>query len=391
MKRFSYLPLALLIGSLFFLMSLSKPFQAKLRSFAVGSLAPTYEQLSNVRHLLLKTVFLFKKPAHENVEKKQLILENELLKAQSRGIYEWLTFDQRIDEQIERLKAIEKSPSDKLYWKSFFQRRSEELRKILEIELQAVPAKIVFRDPTAWNSQLWINIGEELNETLGHKVIGLNSPVVVGDAVVGVVEYVGQKFSRLRLITDANLSLSARAIRGSDADRALAVQCKTLKETLETREGLIDQGDKELFFTLLQELQAKLQEKKADYYLAKGEVHGAVTPHFRSSSRSLVGVGFNYDFADNEGPSRELKTGKTLDGSLNFLNQPLLKKGDLLITTGFDGVFPAGLKVGTITEVGDLSDASYSYEIKASPAVSDLVDLSVVFVMPSLDFIPLEH
>ena len=58
MKRFSYLPLALLIGSLFFLMSLSKPFQAKLRSFAIGSLAPTYEQLSNVRHLFLKTVFL---------------------------------------------------------------------------------------------------------------------------------------------------------------------------------------------------------------------------------------------------------------------------------------------------------------------------------------------
>lgn len=386
MRRFSYLPLAGIVFFLFFLMSLSRPLQEKVRSFAISAVAPTYEQLISFRHLLLKTVFLFDEPAKESVENKQLLLENELLKAQSKGVYDWLTFDQRIDEQVERLKILEKGPVNETYWKSFFQRRSEELRKILEIELQAVPAKIVFRDPASWNSQIWINIGENLNQTLGHLVIGKNSPVVVGDAVVGIVEYVGKKFSRIRLITDAHLSLAVRAARGSELDRFLALKCKDLQESLEKREDLLEKGDKELFFTLLKEVQLALNLKKADYYLAKGEIHGALTPEYRTSSNCLQGKGFNYDFADAEGPARDLKTGNVLEKDFGFLNQPMIQTGDLLVTTGLDGVFPAGLKAGLVDKVEPLEEAGFAYEITAHPALASLSDLTVVFVMPPLEF-----
>ncbi len=387
-KRFSYLPLLFLIFSLFFFMSLPKSFQTRLRLFSISSLAPVYEGLSDFRHLFLKTVLLLNGPKNDGIEKKQLLLENELLKAQSKGIYDWLMHDQRIDEQMQRLKnlQIEQTQTNYSYWQNFFRRRSEELKKILEIELQTVPAKIVFRDPANWNAQLWINVGEELNATLGHRVIGTNSPVVVADSVVGIVEYVGQKFSRIRLVTDANLSVSVRAVRGAEADRALALQCKTFKEALSQREDLMEKGDKELFFTLLQEIRSKLLEKKANYYLAKGELHGSLTPAYRTSSRTLSGKGFNYDFADSEGPARDLKTGKVLDEKFAFLNQPLIKKGDLLVTTGLDGIFPAGLKMGLVTEVGHLTDASYCYDLKALPAVLDLMDLNIVFIMPPLAF-----
>ena len=50
--------------------------------------------------------------------------------------------------------------------------------------------------------------------------------------------------------------------------------------------------------------------KKQLIYLAKGELYGSSKPLWRTQRHQLKGTGFNYDFADGEGPARDLQTGK---------------------------------------------------------------------------------
>ena len=79
--------------------------------------------------------------------------------------------------------------------------------------LSSNPCPRHFRSSAAWDHFLWINIGETTNERLGKKAIMKNSPVVVGKSVVGVIDYVGRRQSRVRLITDSGLPLSVRVNR----------------------------------------------------------------------------------------------------------------------------------------------------------------------------------
>ena len=377
MRRVFYFPYVLLIFFLFFILSISPKTTNKMRRLAISSITP---------------LSFFKKISKTSIkknekEKKNLILENTLLKAQTEGVYEWLMFDQRIEEQFQKLKKLSNKPCDELYWKDFFRRRSEELRKILEIELQALPAKIIFRDPSSWSSSIWINIGDKDNDALGRLIIGKNSPVIVNDSLVGIVEYVGKNESRVRLITDSGLVPSVRAVRGNRQDKVLIQTAKALFERVHTRDDIFEsKEEREVFFTLLSKMINSFSKNKVDYYLAKGELHGSSMPLWRGAGRKLKGIGFNYNYSDSEGPERDLKTGKPLKKGFDFLDKAILKKGDLLVTSGMDGVFPAGLKVAIVSEVNDLEEGAYAYDIKAIPTAFGIEDLSVVFVMPPLNF-----
>lgn len=117
-------------------------------------------------------------------------------------------------------------------------------------------------------------------------------------------------------------------------------------------------------------------------YLAKGELHGSSAPFWRSRGISLKGIGFNFDYPDEEGPSRDLKNGRPTGNSAGAI--PLLKEGDLLVTSGLDGVFPQGLLVATVSSIAPLKEGSYAYEIEARPLASNLNDLQAVFILPSL-------
>ncbi len=381
MRKISYLPYVILIVFLFTLFSLPISFTQRIRNYSVSVASPIWMSCDSLRFFIAK-IF---SPKRDKIREKNLQLENSLLHKQIDGVYQWLTFDQRIDEQMEKLKTVSKIQDD-LYWKEFFRRRSDELKQILEVELQALPAKIIYRDPSSWSSSVWINVGEKDNEALGRMIIGKNSPVVVEDSLVGVVEYVGKKESRVRLITDLGLAASVRAVRGQTQDQVLANMLYDLYERLHSREELFDSDEKNVFFKHLGKLIGKLNEKKVDFYLAKGEIHGASNPLWRSYGQKLKGIGFNYNYADIEGPERDLKEGKTLDGSFDFLSGAIIKNGDLLVTTGLDGVFPEGLKVATVTKVKDLPEGGYAYEIEALPTAMQLTSISMVFVMPPKDF-----
>jgi len=307
----------------------------------------------------------FGRPSVENgsAERARLQLENQHLRTQMDHAYEWVLFGQRLGEQFESLKG---EPS---------QKRAGHLRELLLGQLSSLPAQVIYRDPSSWSSSLWVNVGEENNRILGHTLIAKNSPVLAEDgALVGVVDYVGKKQARIRLITDSGLSPAVQICRGAAQNRELAHQLQALLHQLKNRDDLFStEVEKEAFFAQLHHLQERSGVKWEDGYLAKGEVHGSSAPFWRSRGPLLKGIGFHFDYPDKRG---------TLPDSRGEL--PLLKEGDLLVTSGLDGVFPRGLRVGTVTWVEALKEGSYAYEIEVRPSVNHLNDLHTVFILSSL-------
>jgi len=137
------------------------------------------------------------------------------------------------------------------------------------------------------------------------------------------------------------------------------------------------------FISSIKDIRKKLSRSEKDLYLAKGEIAGGSYPLWRCYQNTLKGIGFNYDYPDEEGPARDLRTGKAV-GQENFsFEKPLIQTGDLLITTGMDGVFPAGLHVGVVFHVNDLEDGDYAYSLEAS-TTEDLNELRYLFVLPPI-------
>ena len=258
---------------------------------------------------------------------------------------------------------------------------------IPEPSRDAVAARIIFRSPSTWNSSLWINVGQETNESYEKPLVAKNSPVLVGDCVVGVIDYVGRKQSRVRLITDSGLVPSVRVARGGEQNRALAENVNDLISYIHTHgEFFEDPKEKSYLEEALQKFKYKLFEKRHTWYLAKGEIHGQSHPSWRTDGHILKGSGFNYDFEDEWGPARDLRTGEPLIANKEFKSMPLVKIHDLLITTGMDGVFPPHLKIGTVTKIDLLREGDYSFELEAKPSVGNLDELNWVYVIAPLGY-----
>jgi rod shape-determining protein MreC len=376
MRRISYWPYFFLI--LFFLSVLCLPKESseKMRSVAICSLSPCWRGL----HLLKeKVAFLAMFPfsserrsSETSLEREQLTLENQLLKSQMQSVREWLLHEDRIQAQTLHYQSLVQNAAEG----AFFKRRSQELLRVLELQTCSLAAKVIYREPAFWSSACWIDLGEQSNEKVGKRVVGKNSPVLVGPSIVGVVEYVGRRQSRVRLITDSGLVPSVRAVRGDEQNRYLLEHLDPLILALDLREDLFASKEERMaFLQALYRLQRMLGQPLGDSYLAKGELHGTSQPLWRSRSSLLKGIGFNYDFADAEGAARDLRS-----------PIPLLSEGDLLVTTGLDGIFPPGFRVAILSSVQPLQEGASSYEIQAVPTVGHLDELTHVFVLP-----PYEH
>lgn len=386
MRKVAYLPYLCLLFSLFVLLSLPRKVTEEVRSFAVSSFSPCWR---GVDWMKKKTLFVLSLPLSEkNLERKKFEQEKEtllqelfLLRSQMENVREWLVQESRLQEEMRKYEKLEgnKEGGD------FFRRRAEEIRQILRLGSKALPAKISFRQPSFWSSALWINVGEKHNARLGKQVIGKNSPVILGSSLIGLVEYVGNSQSRVRLITDPSLGISVRAVRGGEQNRYLFDQIQSLLFCLDSRSDLFSSlEEKNGVMALLFQLRKRIEGPSPDLYLAKGELKGYGTPLWRSRQVKLRGVGFNYDFADTEGPARHLLSGQTYENTSTTTPIRLIEKGDLLVTTGLDSLFPAGLKVATVSCVEPLREGASSYEIEAIPLVSNLDTLSDLFVLPPL-------
>jgi cell shape-determining protein MreC len=316
----------------------------------------------------------------------ELQRENQVLLAQLEHLRQWLLCEDRIEQQMQRLKEYEglstTSPA-----KDFYQRRALEMTSLLGLELQALPAKVIFREPATWSSFLWINVGEKHNRALGKKIVAKNSPVLFGGCLVGVIEDVRISQSRVRLITDERLTPSVRSVRGQMQSEQLCTQLQGLVRVLEVRKDLFRSSEEhKAFLSFFDRLKSRLDTDGESRYLAKGILKGNSTPQWRARTTTLSGLGFNYDRSDKEGPAKELRTGRPLHALASGESLALLKEGDLLITSGLDGVLPAGLPVAFVKTVETLKEGSTAYDITAEAAVGSLDHLTSVVVLPAIDF-----
>jgi len=332
--------------------SLSVPVADKMRSWAVGFFTPAWRGAEEVKEYLSdRPIAGAKKRAP--LEESMLQLENQRLKAQLELAKEWIYFEMK----------RQRDPKG-VHFSGF-----------LDLESKAIPAQVIYRDPSSWSSSLWVGVGEEDNRSVGRSIVARNSPVVDGRSLVGVIDYVGKRQSRVRLITDPSLTPSVRVVR-TEQPEEIAPLIDALTDKLKERDDLFG------FASQLQSLKEKLGKKEGEVFLAKGQLHGNGAPFWRSRDPILKGVGFNYDYCDSEGPARELKTGRPIVGADKPI--PLILAGDRLVTSGLDGVFPKGISVAIATSVFPLEEGSYAYEIEARPTAQNLNDLKVVFVLPAL-------
>jgi rod shape-determining protein MreC len=321
--------------------SLSRNFSDQTRSFVVGGLSPLWHMAGEVKDYLSDHPIAGMKK-RESIESSLIQLENQRLKAELEWAKEWMLHEPRVAKSS---------------------------------QLKGIPAEVIYRDPSSWSSSLWVGVGEEDNQNLGTSVVARNSPVVKGGSLVGVVEYVGKRQSRVRLITDSGLTPAVRVVRRGQPNEIILL-IDALSEKLKEKEGTFNWIDQ------LQALKEKMEADDGEIYLAKGELRGNGAPYWRSRNPILKGVGFNYDYPDAEGSARELRTGKPL--ALLESPVPLISEGDLLVTSGLDGVFPRGISVAITTHVEPLKQGSFAYEIEAQPTAPTLNDLKFVFILPSL-------
>lgn len=289
------------VGLIFVLMSMPKHLAEKTRGLAMSIAAPSFQSV-------YKIAGYFKKSGDGSGSQSSLSRQSseELERLRSENIILSMLLKQNrelLENEIQLsyyIEMLEKNDDEALDWLKYqAEHRHINLKSFVETKVQSVPARIIFRSPATWNSSVWVDVGSDNNLGPGGEIIQKNSPVLSGDSIVGVVDYVGKRQSRIKLITDSGVTPSVRAVR---------------KE-----EGKI-------------------------LYLAKGELHGASSPLWREKSSILEGIGFNYDFADEEGPARDLRSGEPHDDSKGGAPIPIIKVNDLLVTTGMDGVFPPGFR-----------------------------------------------
>lgn len=333
MRRYPYKKYLLLIGALFLLLSLPPLFMRSIRG--------------KVFALFFRPMKLSSRGLRDS-ESERLEAENHLLRI-----------------EIGKLHALleHAAPDDPLLAK-------------------AAPARVIYRDPGTWTSSVWIDVGEQTGP-----VVQKNSPVVVGRALVGVIDYVGKKQSRVRLISDVGLKPAVRAVRGHAQNMALVEHINPVLRHLSLRKDLpVSREEQIALGRMLTQFKERLSEDSEGWYLAKGILQGAGTPSWRSVNHTLRGVGFNYDFPDAFGPARDLETGKPMDAKSALPAMPIIKVHDLLVTTGLDGIFPPGLSVAEVTKIFPLREGAYTYEIEAVPVVENLDSLQTLFVIPPLGY-----
>lgn len=212
-----------------------------------------------------------------------------------------------------------------------------------------VSGQVIYREPAFWSSHLWISDGKAQG-------VQVNTTVLKDGALIGLVDLVEAKKSRVRLLTDSGLVPSVRVKRGKDHERLLNEQVKTLINNLALS------GEDH---TPLNHLLKTLKKRTGETYLAKGELRGTSQALWRSCSQTLKGVGFNYDFPDEYGKARDLTS-------------DLIKEGDLLVTTGLDGVFPKELPVAIVSRVFPLKEGAVTYDIEAKMVAGNLDEVDSV-------------
>jgi len=312
------------------------------------------------------------KPPDE-VSPAALVVENQILKSQLAYIKEWVQAQQKVEEFFSELKKLEKAQHVALIGHEAQKKRIKIVEQFLKYFSQYALGRVIFIEPFASSSLAWIDIGENYNQQVGEMVVAKNSPVVLADQLVGVVEEVYPKFSKIRLITDPKLAIHVKAIRGKEQMKDVQAKAEDLLDCLELMKDIKYERKEELIGHLIQLAQElKIDGHDRDYAL--GEISGSEYSFLSKNRDQLVGTGFSL-----KGSYRQRQD----DPSKGF-QEIAVMKGDLLVSTGKDGVIPAGLKVGWVIEVGKASMGKSTYALRARPACQELHRLEYVQVLPPM-------
>lgn len=358
-----------------FVLSFSLPATQQIRSAAVAVVSPLW-RLFNASKLWASNDTVSKDDFYA------LQLENSQLRQELQKYRDLLDNELLIRDELDKLGDVGQHLQSGLFVDKYYR----ELRKCLEFRLLSMPAKVIYRDPGSWSSTLWLNVGREDNPPEGPEIVAKNSPVVLGDAVIGVVDYVGDHRCCVRLITDSGLAPSVRVSRGAQQYDVLIQHIDGILNNLSLcSEHVLNASSRRAFTQVLENLKDSLGSSYDGWRLAKGELHGGGLPLWRSRGQVLKGIGFNYDYPDDYGPARDLRTGEPVDNESNYPTMPIIEVGDLLVTTGMDGVFPSGLSVAKVSKINMLKEGAYMYDIEASPVAGDLDALSQVFIIPPIN------
>lgn len=390
MKRKSSKIYFLIFCALLTLMSFPRETTEKFQGLTVAMLAPTWNQLLAVKLPFSSSEIKSETNSHVSQDEiEKLFLENIFLKEEIIHLKEIMQQEIRL---IHQMNMALDDDEQGFSTKTLKSRHREELKKLLQINLEAIPARVIFRSPDSWNSSFWINVGSATNEALGSSTIAKNSPVLIGTSIIGVVDFVGKHQSRVKLITDSGLTPSVRAARGVIQKQVLNEKIYNMIDILKKTPDLIsDAKQQQDLINVLESSLQSIHNNEKTTYLAKGELYGASKPLWRSQRHLLKGIGFNYDFSDGEGPARDLRTGAPVEQNTPITNTPILQAGDILVTTGMDGVFPPGLMVAEVTEIHPLKEGDYYYELDAIPTAGNFDELSMVFVIPRMNYDPNER
>lgn len=368
MKKIRPVPFLLILAAILLVMSLPRAFSEKSRGALVAFFSPFWGQAAQAKDMTAQMI------SGDNAYAKEI-----------QGLQ---TDNQALKRELKHLQDIIKQ---ELYLTRSGAQRSNEWLKLVDAYTDALPATVIFRHPSSWNSSCWINVGTNDNLRLGKNIISKNSPVVVGYSLVGVIDFVGNNQSRVRLLTDSGLTPSVRAVRGNPRQQMLAEQLNLMMDSLMEQDALFTNADQKMqLIDRLENIQQKLIEDPTALYLAKGFLSGSSKPAWRSQGTLLKGSGFNCDFADALSPARDLRTGAAI-GTDKQAACTILQEKDLLVTTGMDGVFPAGLHVAKVTKIYPLKEGDYYYELEASPVAGNLDDLTLLYILPPVGYDPNEQ
>ncbi|KAN0027354.1 hypothetical protein ACTFIV_006936 [Dictyostelium citrinum] len=344
-----------------------------MRCSAVGITEGVWRYASQMRKIasaLPSAAHLSTEPLTKELE--MVKLENYQLKAKLESLQAEVKLHQLKEEQLTQLKT-------QVVTSDYLRRRKEELFQQLELYSHAITARVIFRESSAWKSSVWINVGQETNQKLSTPLISHNSPVVLGTTVVGIIDYVGKTRSRVRLVTDPAVMASIRVIRGNDQRKIILQEVRQALTHLALCEN---QDSPTPSHPFIEQFLSSFSEVDHTTYLAKGELKGSYLSKMKTRGTLLKGTGFNYDFPDKEGAARELRSGKVKSGDEEGIC--LIQAGDVIITTGMDGLFPAGLNIGVVKEVSALQEGQSFYEAKITSSIPDFDQISFVTVLPSL-------
>ncbi|MGR3952209.1 MAG: rod shape-determining protein MreC [Chlamydia sp.] len=294
---------------------------------------------------------------------------------------------------MKKAPKVDRSESE-LYRSMMSLREAESLieseREGIESELYSrdlvphVVAPVLFKEEKTRSSAIWVGLGRK-NWTNSSFSIERYCPILSHGYLIGYIDYVGERVSRVLLITDPKLFVAVRVKRAISLKEKTLVLGKSFQAALSSYARQSEPPSENLqkgvraVETILSILNS---EAPSPIYFAYGYLQGA-SSSLSSSKRphTIHGYGFNCDL-DREGSiKRDLRTGKKTAEDQKI---SIIKTKDLLETSGLDGIFPKALPIASVSYVFPLGEGDNSYTIEAIPLREEFGSIHYVTILEAL-------